>query len=84
VEIRTLNPRFTNPTASAAPAVRIHANRHRDPAQHDRGDFQQNADVAVSPNGSSVAVWQSANQDGGGWGIFGDQTNPAVAIDASR
>ena len=32
---------------------------------------QKNADVAVQPNGEFAVVWQSSQQDGDNWGIYG-------------
>src|SRR5205809_701993 len=34
---------------------------------------QQTADVVVTVSGGAVAVWSSANQDGNGWGVFGQR-----------
>src|SRR5205807_1418935 len=33
--------------------------------------------VAMAPNGSFVAVWQSSGQDGHGWGIYGQRFDAA-------
>jgi Matrixin len=42
---------------------------------------QEYPSVAMSPGGNFVVVWASANQDGSGWGVFGQQySSLGVAI----
>ncbi len=36
-------------------------------------EAQEHADIAIDPNGDFILVWQSINQDGNTWGVFGRQ-----------
>ncbi len=33
--------------------------------------------VAMAPNGDHVVVWSSQNQDGSGWGVYGQRFDKA-------
>ncbi len=41
---------------------------------------QDNSDVAIDTNGNFVIVWQSDQQDGGSWGIYGQRYNSAGLV----
>ncbi len=45
---------------------------------------QVNPAVASSAAGDYVVVWQSAGQDGGGYGVYGQRYNPAGAAQGSE
>src|SRR5437773_1877756 len=45
---------------------------------------QTSADVVVTAAGGSIAVWASANQDGNGWGVFGQRFDASGAAVASE
>ncbi|OHB59524.1 MAG: hypothetical protein A2167_04030 [Planctomycetes bacterium RBG_13_46_10] len=44
---------------------------------------QRNSDVAIRENGEFVTVWQSDDQDGSGWGIFGEINSMADFIEVT-
>lgn len=41
---------------------------------------QQNSSIAYSSNGTALIVWQSLNQDGDGWGIYGQRLSATGAL----
>ncbi|MGE5142868.1 MAG: S-layer homology domain-containing protein [Acidobacteriota bacterium] len=45
---------------------------------------QSRPSVAMDPAGDFVVVWQSANQDGSNWGVFGQRFNAAGAAQGSE
>lgn len=47
------------------------------PVNTTTSDIQQNAAVASDGTGNFVVVWQSHNQDGDGWGIYGQRYSAA-------
>lgn len=54
------------------------------PVNTTTSDIQENAVVASDSSGDSVVVWQSHNQDGSGWGIYGRQYNSSGVAQGSE
>ena len=45
---------------------------------------QQYATVAMNANGNFIVTWSSENQDGGGWGVYGQRFDAAVQCHRPR